>query len=101
MLGQPCSFIRLIKDEIDNFEDGLFQRYLMSAPNPLLNSLKDIRKSSPTETSMTAILYMVHKLNEKYLVISFDKEAEVSYDSNYDNFRKSVVQAYNFDSFLR
>ncbi|RNA44247.1 hypothetical protein BpHYR1_047778 [Brachionus plicatilis] len=55
----------------------------MCAQKPLLISLKDIRKSPPTGT-----------------IFSFDKEAEDAYDSINDTFRKIVVQANNFDSFL-
>ena len=40
LLGHPCSFIRLIKEENESFDDGLFQRFLMCAPKPFLNSLK-------------------------------------------------------------
>ena len=101
LLGHPSSFIRLIREEIENFDDGLLQRFLFCTPEPLLNNLDEIRARPYPEFSMTCILYLVYKLNEKKIVYTFKKEAMDVYDQIYNKFRRIVKEANKVDSFIR
>ena len=101
LLGHPTSFIRIIREEIENFDDGLLQRFLFCSPDPLLNELDQIRARPQPEFSMTCILYVIYKFNERAQTYIFDSEAIKVYDSIYNKFRKIVKEANKIDSFIR
>ncbi|CAF1002011.1 unnamed protein product, partial [Brachionus calyciflorus] len=100
ILGHPWAFIRLIKEEIENFDDGLFQRFLMCCPEPPIVSLKEIRKKPSPKISIVAILYLIFKLNETPQIYKLNKEACDRYDSIYDVNREIVSLSNNVDSFI-
>ncbi|CAF1091689.1 unnamed protein product [Brachionus calyciflorus] len=100
ILGHPWAFITLIKEEIENFDDGLFQRFLMCCLEPPIVSLKEIRKKPSSKISIVAILYLIFKLNETPQIYKLDKEACDRYDSIYDVNREIVSLSNNVDSFI-
>ncbi|CAF1087193.1 unnamed protein product [Brachionus calyciflorus] len=72
----------------------------MCAPAPPEKSLRAIRQSPQPEISMSAILFVINKFNEKEKMFTLTKKACDFFDEFYDNCYEIVKICRNFDTFL-
>ena len=65
--GHPAQFIEALKLERQSRDDGLMQRFLIIAPQPMFLSAREIleSKSISDQCSLKVILYVVHFLQHK------------------------------------
>ena len=101
LLDHPSSFIRLVREEIDIFEDGLLQRLLFCTPESLLNHLDQIRTRPKQEFSITCFLYIIYKFTERPYIYSFETDAVKTDDNIFYKLRNIVKEANKNDPFIR
>jgi hypothetical protein len=83
--------------------DGLFQRFLFCAPNPLFGvRSQDIRNVEDPKVSVIEILYAISESfqqNDQVMLI-FDDDALNLMDMHIDSYRSMVEHANNIDNFI-
>ena len=101
MLAHPGSFIKILREEVDNFEDGLFQRFLFCAPMPLENvSSKEKRTAPDPDISVVNLLYIIQEICKKPFDFHFDEDALVVYDEISDSYEDKKKSARTIDNFI-
>ena len=83
--GHPYYFVNLLNQERNNYDDGLFQRFLMLAPSPPFITAKQMREAPTTEISIHCIFYFIHVLHyQQKRNYIFSNEAAIIIDTELD-----------------
>jgi hypothetical protein len=98
--GHPIQVINLLRNERFSFDDGLFQRFLMSAPKPARIFTKDIRSAPKTIISLHCIFYFIHIVHhDNKRNYTFTPEAQDVIDKYFDDNKNKVEILNEFDFF--
>ena len=101
MLAHPGSFIKILKEEVDNFEDGLFQRFLFCCPMPLENLSSSEKRTAPApDISVVNILYMIEEICKNPIDFRFEDDAFIIYDKITDSYAEIKKKARIMDNFI-
>lgn len=102
LLGHPSTFIKLIKEERENFDDGLTQRFLICAPKPLLNfTLSQIKSAERPRCSIVCILYTIFRINQDPKFYQLENDSFDEFEIYFNEFRQLISITNNKDAYLR
>lgn len=82
-------------------DDGLIQRFLLSAPDPGFIDWNTISNGSPKCCSLSVLFYLILKLNEKPIRYILEEEANHEFELIFSKYRKYVEYFHDKDGFLR
>ena len=101
LLWHPINFINLLKQERSCYDDGLFQIFLMNAPEPPVIKAEEMRSAPATILSLHCIFYFIHMVHfEKKRNYTFSTEASQLIDFEFNLAKERVMIVNEFDSFL-
>jgi hypothetical protein len=99
--GHPIQVINLLRNERFSFDDGLFQRFLMSSPRPAKIFTKDIRSAPKPIISLHCIFYFIHVVHfQSKRNYTFSEQALVLIDAYFDDNKIKVEVLNEFDFFF-
>ena len=101
LIGHPTQFIDILKSEKSSKDDGLIQRFLLCAPQPVFPKSKQILDAPVPKASLSCIFMFIKLANKDGLVFTLSKAAEAQFCEYFDDFREVVEQSYQVDSFIR
>ena len=105
-----------MREEHENKDDGLMQRFLTNCPKPMFSSAQQLIEASKIERkmSLTSLLYVVHLIHHqvhhhengsssrrKLLDYSLSDEARVIFNKTYSEYRKVCENMNEVDIFIR
>jgi hypothetical protein len=108
-----------MREEHENKDDGLMQRFLTNCPKPMFSSAQQLIEASKIERkmSLTSLLYVVHLIHHqvvpvdkhengsssrrKLLDYSLSDEARVIFNKIYSEYRKVCKNMNEVDIFIR
>lgn len=101
LLGHPYLFIKILKDEKENYDDGLLQRFLISIPKPIYYSAEEIRQTPKAKISVFSILYTVNHLHINPITYKLSIEAQTKFDLIFTKYKNLVQEANKSEILLR
>jgi hypothetical protein len=119
LLGHPQFFVKAMREEQSNRDDGLMQRFLSCCPKPIFFSAEDIEQAQLFERkfSFTVLLYTIkvfhiqkvvseavidnNSKQKKIIKYLFDKEAKATYNSIFTTYRSVSAFMNDHDVFIR
>ncbi len=119
LLGHPQFFVKAMREEQSNRDDGLMQRFLSCCPKPNFYSANEIddAQSSPRKISMTLLMYSVQFFHSQKLMSDvvienntdqkaaikyfFNQQSKEYYNSIYSEYRNVSALLNNEDVFIR
>ena len=60
LLGHPFFFVNLLKNERSSYDDGLFQRFLINAPQPPMVTAAEIRNTPKSILGLQNLFLFMH-----------------------------------------
>ena len=101
-LGHPAQFIDAMKNEKSSQDDGLIQRFLLCAPNPIFLSAQEINQAPDLICALDNILLFIHHANANMPnIYSLDLDAAAKFNTYFTDFRQIVKNSYHIDCFIR
>ncbi|RNA03124.1 hypothetical protein BpHYR1_006468, partial [Brachionus plicatilis] len=99
-LRHPPTFIDLIKNEVNQKDDGLIQRFHLCAPKPSFLNANEIIDAEKPECSLDVLFYIIFKLNEIGTEYILSKEATIEFNQIYSDFKSLIQKEYKKDGFI-
>ena len=100
LLGHPVVFTQALVNEKSLYDDGLFQRILMSAGAPPQTKARDIRNAPKSRMALHSIFLLISIINKTTRNFTFSNAATVLFDEQFDLYKDFVTTANISDSYL-
>ncbi len=86
--SHPFSFIEAYSYEKNSYDDGLFQRFFVSCPEPTVYLSSEIMSTSVPKISLLCIFYYIYKKHSSQNIsMNLSHDANVKFNNFYDLFR--------------
>ena len=96
LFGHPGNVIQMVKKKFEKSDDGLLQRFLISAPDPVVLFSTAIMNCKPITFDLSVIFSIAKKLNTEDILLTLDNEASVKFNEVYD-FYKTYISKLMYD----
>jgi len=90
-----------LKSERSSKDDGLIQRFLLCAPEPVIKRSSEIQNAPEPKAELGCIFMFILLANQENITYSLETKAEEKFCKYFDEFREVVEVAYRVDPFIR